>query len=254
MRRLILAAAMLLTGAIAPAMAWDSAAMNKQIDQTNFVVNSGCSGTLIDTAGQYILTANHCVTDQYETIEREKIDENGIVTKEKVRRLKPGTVKQIFFHGASEVRETTYRTKLIGVSRDKDLALLQVLAKLPNTASSKLACDNPKRGDRVFVVGNPMGILYSSVIPGMVSSIQRDYGLVGTGTEDTESLLQISGGIIGGNSGGSVYNQSGDLIGVPVLGHRVNEVIGFAVPLSAIKDFLKEQKLDSLFTHCERVP
>lgn len=99
---------------------WSRDDMNRQIDQTNFVVNSGCSGTLIDLAQRYILTAKHCVTAQYETIEREKISDEGVVTKEKVRRLKPGTVKQIAFHGSSEVRETTYRTKLIAVDGDKD--------------------------------------------------------------------------------------------------------------------------------------
>lgn len=224
--------------------------MNAQIDKTNFVVNTGCSGTLIDLAGRYVLTANHCVEDQYETVEREKIDDKGIVTKEKYRRLKPGTVKQIYFNGASEVRETTYRTKLIAVDRNKDLALLQIIAVLPNAAASKLSCTDPKRGDSVFVVGNPMGVLYSSVVPGMVSSIQRQYGTLGVGTEDSEPLLQVSGGIVGGNSGGAVYNTTGDLVGVPVLGHRMNEVLGFAVPLAAIKDFLKANNLESIYAHC----
>lgn len=224
--------------------------MNKQIDQTNFVVNSGCSGTLIDLAGRYVLTANHCVEDQYETVEREKISDDGVVTRERIRKLKPGTVKQIYFNGASEIRETTYRTKLVAVDRNKDLALLQVVAPLPNAEASKLACVDPKRGDSVFVVGNPMGVLYSSVVPGMVSSIQREYGTLGVGAEDTEPLLQVSGGIVGGNSGGAVYDTSGSLVGVPVLSHRVNEVLGFAVPLGAIKDFLKTNKLESLYAHC----
>lgn len=222
--------------------------MNQQIDQTNFVVNAGCSGTLISLKDRYILTANHCVTDQYETIEREKIDDNGVVTKEKIRRLKPGTVKQIFFNGSSEIRETTYRTKLVAVDKDKDLALLQVVSKLTNTTASKIACQEPSRGDAIFIVGNPMGSLYSSVVPGMVSSVQREYSTLLLG--EAEPLLQISGGIVGGNSGGAAYNTAGEVIGVPVLGHRTNEVLGFAAPLSSIKDFLKVNKLEAIYDYC----
>lgn len=247
MRLLIAALLSTCLAVSAHAAAWPG--MNQQIDQTNFVVNTGCSGTLISLKDRYILTANHCVTDQYETIEREKIDDNGVVTKEKIRRLKPGTVKQIFFNGSSEIRETTYRTKLIAVDKDKDLALLQVVSKLPNNTASKIACKDPARGDVVFIVGNPMGSLYSSVVPGMVSSIQREYSTLALG--DNEPLLQISGGIVGGNSGGAAYNTAGEIIGVPVLGHRTNEVLGFAVPLSSIKDFLKANKLEAIYDYCQ---
>lgn len=226
--------------------AWSPLDANKQIDQTNFVVNSGCSGTLISVSDRYVLTANHCVVDQYETVEVEKIDDKGVVTKEKQRRLKPGTVKQIYFAAGNEVRETTYRTKLKAVDRDKDLALLQIIADIPNSEASSLACDAPRRMDTVFIVGNPMGSLYSSVVKGLVSSVQRDYGLIrmDNGSNADETLMQVSGGVIGGNSGGAVYDDRGHLVGVSVMAHRVHETLGFAVPLDRIKEFLKSNKVE----------
>lgn len=242
MKKLILTLLPLFVILSAPAKAdWPVADMNRQIDQTNFVVNSGCSGTLVDAKERYVLTANHCVENQYETVEIEKIDDKGVVTKENVRRLKPGTVKQIFFKGASEVREITYRTKLKAVDRDKDLALLQIIADIPAATASSFACDLPSRGESVYIVGNPMGSLYSSVVKGMVSSVQRDYGLLrmDNGANVDEPLIQISGGMVGGNSGGAVYDDDGHIVGVSVLGHRVNEVLGFAVPLDSIKSFMK---------------
>lgn len=219
---------------------------NEHIDQTNFVVNEGCSGTLIDVQKGYILTAAHCVTDQYVTVEREKIETDGTVKTEKVRKLREGTVKQITFKGANEISETTYKTMLVAVGRpDKvDLAVLKVVAKLPNKKQATVSCTEANRLDPVTIVGNPMGVLYSSVTTGIVSSTQRDYGLVGYSANPEQPLMQISGGIVGGNSGGAVYDSDGLVVGVSVLGHRVNEVLGFAVPASVINSFLIENKID----------
>lgn len=226
---------------------------NAQIDATNVLVNDGCSGTLIDADKQLILTANHCVENQYETIEREKISDEGVVTKEKVRRLKDGMISRLTFSGSESVQTTTYKVRLLAVSRDRDLALLKVIAPIQNAKAARLSCENPKRGEQVYIVGNPLGILYASVTVGIISSLQRDYKLLRTvdASDEKSPLWQISAGVVGGNSGGAVYNRDGELIGVPVLGHRTNEVLGFAVPLDAIKAFLKEQKLEELYTRCE---
>lgn len=239
------------------APAWDIKQMNTQIDQTNFVVNDGCSGTLISLKDRYVLTANHCVADQYETVDREKISAEGVITNEKVRRLKDGTVTQLSFIGTDSVSSVTYKVKVVGVDANSDLALLQVIGDLPNLMAAQLACVDPVRGDQAYIVGNPAGKLYSSVVVGIVSSMQRNYGMIGFqrdgASSDKESLMQISGGVIGGNSGGAAYNANGELIGVPVLGHRANEIIGFAVPLPSIRAFLKENGAGAIAApaHCD---
>lgn len=240
---LLLGFALFAAAVVSPAAAsWQIGPMNHQIDQTNFVVNKGCSGTLIDAKMRYILTARHCVNDQYETVDIEKVDDAGKVTKEKVRRLRDGTVSQLSFDAGDAVRSVTYKVKLIAVDDDsaRDLALVQVISPLPNAEGALLACKAPERGDPIYVVGNPMGSLYSSLNTGIVSSIDRDYGLLHFGPDDNakQPLIQITAGIVGGNSGGAVYDENGMMIGVSVLGHPVNEVLGFAVPLDTIKAFL----------------
>src|ERR1035437_6253027 len=230
---------------ISPSYAeWPVATMNAAIDQTNFIVNKGCSGTLIDVKNKYILTAAHCVADQYETLEREVVGDDNKVKTEKYRRLIDGSVTQLEFSNNETVRTTIYRVSLKAVATDVDLAVVQVNGELPNAPAAVLADREPVRGEKVFVVGNPTGSLYSSVGAGLVASNDRTYGLLNLEEHPHGRLMQISSGVVGGNSGGAVYNEDGQLVGVPVLAHRTAESIGFAVPLDVIKAFLKDKQLD----------
>jgi S1-C subfamily serine protease len=223
--------------------------LNRQIDETNFLVNRGCSGTLIDREEGLILTAAHCIDQQYETVTREEVASDGTVTKKEVRVTVPGSVTKLYFDTAGvETREVKFRMEVVG----NDLALIKTLDSLNistpplgahNGRTALVSCVPPLRGEEVYIVGNPMGDLYSSVNKGIVSSLNRTYETIGWSNSVTNNrnnaLMQISGGVVGGNSGGSVYNTNNQLIGVPVLGHQTNEVIAFAVPQPTIVKFLK---------------
>lgn len=249
----VLAAAVLCMSLPAAA---NNAAMNARIDTTNFLVNRGCSGTLIDAKNDYILTAHHCITTQYEMVEREKIQEDGTVKKEKVRVVRPGMVSQIFYKGPAESQRNSYVYKIIRSDAELDLALLKVQAKLPYAEAPQFACNDLARLDKVYAVGNSYSVLYSSITEGIVSSVTRSYrdlGLVGDLADGTESgeagLTQHSAVIAGGNSGGALYNAAGEFTGVNVRGAATG--FSFAVPLVDVKRFLTREGLSVLWERCE---
>lgn len=253
MFRFVLAALLLLT-APATGNTIEPWRLNQLIDNTNFLINSGCSGTLIDTRENHILTAAHCILSQYETVEREKI-EDGVVKKEKVKVAKPGTVSQIFYKGPLEVQKNSYIFKIIASDRNIDLALLKVETKLPSESAAPIACSGVIRTEPVYAVGNSFGVLYSTVTKGIVSSLSRSYrdlqitDLSEPSDAGENGLVQHSATIAPGNSGGALYNEQGELVGVNVRG-----MVGgfaFAVPLDDVKKFLANHKLERLWGTCK---
>jgi serine protease Do len=97
-----------------------------------------------------------------------------------------------------------------------------------------------KVGDWVMAVGNPFG-LGGSVSVGIISAKQRD---INTGPYD--DYLQTDAAINKGNSGGPLFNMSGEVIGVNTAiisptGFSVG--IGFAVPSDAAVVVLEQLRL-----------
>lgn len=242
MRKLLLT--VLALAAFAPAYAWEQGAMNARIDQTNVIVNDHeCSGTII--APGYVLTADHCIMDQYKVVKQETYDKDGKVHVTEYRVPVPGVVLRPIYVGPTQVATKAIVFKIEAADRDADLALLKLQAPLDGTPAP-IACKSLTRGDTVFAVGNPFGILYSSVTKGIVSSTQRSYrdleisGQLGDMTDSGEhGLVQHSASIAPGNSGGALYNDAGELVGVNVRG--IPGGFSFAVPLDDIRAFLTRE-------------
>lgn len=232
----------------APAFAWDQKAMNEQVDKTNLLLNDNCSATIIDKDRGYILTAYHCIEAQYKIIEREKFGEDGKVTTEKVRVAVPGTVSMLTFKDHDETQRSVYRFKIVASDRESDLALLQTKAKMAGAGEAKIACAAPKRGDKVFAVGNPYAVMYANVSDGIVSSTDRTYKLYGIDDQGDHNVTQHTASIWGGSSGGALYNDNGELIGVNVRGR---ETLALAVSLEDIKELISKEGLNSMFKGCE---
>lgn len=117
--------------------------------------------------------------------------------------------------------------EILWMSKERDISLLK--ANSDGVSSARLNCGVPAIGDEVTMAGNPVA-LENIVAFGRVAGDERAIG-------HWKSVIVISGPIIPGQSGGAVYNQSHELIGISVglalfpVGYSGSATgYGFAVP------------------------
>ncbi len=104
---------------------------------------------------------------------------------------------------------------------DKDLAIIKINAtNLPVCALGD--SDKVQVGDKVVTIGNPLGI-QNVVSEGIVSKIWE------TG------LIQITAPISPGNSGGPLFNMSGEVVGINTFQSTVGQNLNFALPINWLK-------------------
>lgn len=126
-----------------------------------------------------------------------------------------------------------YDAALVGSCPEEDLAVLKVDAEhlTPAEFGDSFAM---RVGDEVSALGNPMGYRMT-MTPGIISAVDREMQV----DNQTMYLLQTSAAINFGNSGGALFNNRGQVIGVTVIKIVADdgsaEGLGFAIPTERVK-------------------
>ncbi len=130
-----------------------------------------------------------------------------------------------------------YQARVLEVSHDTDLALLEVEDKDFFKGTTPLSFGElPKMQDKVTVYGYPMGGHTISVSTGIVSRIEHNrYAHSGK----RFLAIQIDAAINPGNSGGPTISN-GKIVGVVMQGITFSQNIGYIVPVDIIQHFLKD--------------
>jgi len=131
-------------------------------------------------------------------------------------------------------RRSYKQIRIVAMNKFQDLSLLKIEDKdAPKFASVPLGdSDVLAVGERVFAIGSPLG-LERTVTEGIVSTKTRQ--LMG------ELYLQTTAQINPGNSGGPLFNLRGEVVGVTNMKLAFGEGLGFAIPVEAVRYFLRHR-------------
>lgn len=134
---------------------------------------------------------------------------------------------------------TEYNAEITGSDPKTDLALLK-LKEATDLPFLRWGDDDKSRvGDWVLAIGNPFG-LGGSASTGIISARGRD---IRSGPYD--NFIQVDAAINRGNSGGPLFNMSGEVIGINSMifspGQGGGSVgIGFAIPATLAKNVITQ--------------
>ena len=148
----------------------------------------------------------------------------------------------IQFYG--QKNKETVQGYIKGTNEKQDVAVVAVKMKdIPAKIKSGIRkatlgdSESVKVGSGAVAIGNALGF-GQSVTSGVISAVDRTVEIDGK----KMTLLQTDAAINGGNSGGALLNQKGEVIGINVAKYSSSgyssssiEGMGFAIPISSVK-------------------
>jgi len=114
--------------------------------------------------------------------------------------------------------------------RKHDLAFLEAPKNITLPEIRLGRYEEMKDGDQVVAIGHPYGLNYTAT-QGVISKVDR--------IRDGLKFIQIDAAINPGNSGGPLVNNKGEVIGVNSFIIRGGDNLGFALPVSYLREALQ---------------
>ena len=128
---------------------------------------------------------------------------------------------------------TEYTAQVVGVDKSNDLALLKISGDVPasfNTIPYGIKTSISEVGENIYVLGYPLTAT-------MGEEIKLTNGIISarTGFEGDVTTYQISAPVQPGNSGGPMFDDNGNVIGVICSKHIGAENVSYAVKTSQVR-------------------
>ncbi len=129
-----------------------------------------------------------------------------------------------------------YQAEVIGADPLSDIAVLKINSTDTFIPVKFGDSDKARIGDWVIAIGNPLG-LGGTVTSGIISARNRTIGL-----SRYEDYIQTDASINQGNSGGPLFDMTGDVIGIntAILGQSGSIGIGFSIPSNSAKKVVEQ--------------
>lgn len=129
---------------------------------------------------------------------------------------------------------TEYDAEAVGSDTADDIAVLKIDAT-GLTAAVIGDSDAASVGETVYADGNPGGTLSGTITEGIVSALNREITVeTDSGEAITLNVIQTSAAVSPGSSGGGLFNDQGELIGIvnAKSSDTSDEGLGFAIPIN----------------------
>ena len=138
----------------------------------------------------------------------------------------------------------SYDATLVGGDEENDIAVLKIDATGLDTVVIG-SSDNLVVGDQVYAIGNPLGELTFSLTGGYVSALDRN---VTMSDGRRMNYIQTDTAINSGNSGGPLFDQYGQVVGIVSAKLSNNgdsteasvEGVGFAIPIDNVWNMITD--------------
>jgi len=135
--------------------------------------------------------------------------------------------------------------QIAGLDPERDLALLRIKAPKDLPTLKLGDSDAMSAGDQIVAIGNPLGVFDYSVTSGLISQVRhRPCGpddVAAQRCKQELTVLQISAAISPGSSGGPLFNQFGEVVGVTTAIITAGQNINLAVPGNYLKPMVARQ-------------
>ena len=127
----------------------------------------------------------------------------------------------------------TYQAEVVGHDKTHDIALLQ-LKDASGLQPITIDQDSVAEGDDVTAVGNAGGAGSLTAADGTVTSLSASVTTTAEGNvagETLKSMIETSADVVAGDSGGPLYDDEGEMIGIDTAASTGSEINGYAIPI-----------------------
>jgi len=198
-------------------------------------VGDWCSGTVIERERGLVATAAHCTSGRMRVVIPTKKEtwEGKLVNVTVIQYKVTLTIERFDMQGRS-TGETKYAATLVGKNDGADIAILRITSSLALLRDEARMSDRPVEfDDDIYAIGNP------EMLPHVISKGKVSNPAVKLGDDVTVPVIMFSAVIAPGSSGGGLWNDRGELVGI------TNWVCtdctaAWATPVSHVKALMKE--------------
>ena len=149
--------------------------------------------------------------------------------------------KTIYIKGVNGNNDESYKGYLVASDREHDISIVKIVDKkfngfdeIPYSVGKSI----PDVGDDIFVLGYPM-------TETMGKDIKLTDGIISatSGYKGNQSMYQISAAVQPGNSGGPLFDNDGNVIGIVCAKHADAENANYAIKVSYLLSLIKSSDI-----------